>query len=115
MCSRRNSADAVRFGVAVRQGLTPSRLIELSRPIEQAGFDQLWYSNHKLYRDLWIGMAVAGQATERTEIGSFVAEQYSQHPAQIAAAIATIDELSGGRAILGMGAGGANFKELGAI
>lgn len=109
------TADAIRFGVGVWQGLTTQRLIELSRSIEREGFDQLWYSNHKLYRDLWVGMAVAAQATQRIEIGSFVAEPYSQHPAQIAAAIATIDELSSGRAILGLGAGGANFKELGAV
>jgi 5,10-methylenetetrahydromethanopterin reductase len=107
--------DATRFGVGVWQGLPTSRLSELSRVIEANGFDQLWYSNHKLYRDVWIGMALAAQATERIEIASFVAEPYSQHPAQIAAAVATIDELSGGRAILGLGAGGANFKELGAV
>jgi 5,10-methylenetetrahydromethanopterin reductase len=107
------TADPLRFGVGVWQGYSSSRLVELARSIEQEGFDQLWYSNHKLYRDLWVGMAVAAQATEHIELGTFVAEPYSQHPAQIAAAIATIDELSGGRAILGLGAGGANFKELG--
>lgn len=104
-----------RFGVGVWQGYTLSRLGQLARFIEHERFDQLWYSNHKLYRDLWIGMAIAAQATEHLEIGSFVAEPYSQHPTQIAASIVTIDELSGGRAILGLGAGGANFKELGAI
>jgi 5,10-methylenetetrahydromethanopterin reductase len=105
--------NGTRFGVGLWQGLTLSRLSELARTIENDGFDQLWYANHKLYRDLWIGMAVAVQATRRIEIASFVAEPYSQHPAQIAAAVATIDELSGGRAVLGLGAGGANFKELG--
>src|SRR5215471_7595966 len=109
------TVDGTRFGVGVWQGLASSRLSEVARSIESAGFDQLWYANHKLYRDLWVGMAIAAQATERIEIGSFVAEPYSQHPAQIAAAVATIDELSGGRAILGLGAGGANFKELGTV
>jgi 5,10-methylenetetrahydromethanopterin reductase len=109
------SVDVTRFGVGVWQGLTSARLGALARSIEHAGFDQLWYANHKLYRDLWIGMAIAAQATERVEIGSFVAEPYSQHPAHIASAVATIDELSGGRAILGLGAGGANFKELGTV
>jgi 5,10-methylenetetrahydromethanopterin reductase len=106
--------DRIRFGVGVWQGYSVGRLAELAGSIEAEGFDQLWYANHKLYRDLWVGMAVAAQATTRLELGTFVAEPYSQHPAQIAAAIATIDELSGGRAILGLGAGGANFKELGA-
>jgi 5,10-methylenetetrahydromethanopterin reductase len=105
----------LRFGVGIWQGLTSSRLRALSRSIESEGFDQVWYANHKLYRDLWVGMAIAAEATERVEIGTFVAEPYSQHPAQLAAAIATVDELSGGRAILGLGAGGANFKELGTV
>jgi 5,10-methylenetetrahydromethanopterin reductase len=109
------SGNALRFGVGVWQGYSSRRLVELARLIEDQGFDQLWYSNHKLYRDLWVGMAIAAQATRHISLGSFVAEPYSQHPAQIAAAIATIDELSGGRAILGLGAGGANFKELGAV
>jgi 5,10-methylenetetrahydromethanopterin reductase len=109
------TAAPLRFGVGVWQGLSSHRLAELARLIEDEGFDQLWYSNHKLYRDLWVGMAIAALATQRISLGTFVAEPYSQHPAQIAAAIGTIDELSGGRAILGLGAGGANFKELGAL
>jgi 5,10-methylenetetrahydromethanopterin reductase len=99
--------------VGIWQGLAIRRLAELAKFVEAEGFDQLWYANHKLYRDLWVGIAVAAQATHNLQVGTFVAEPYSQHPAQIAAAIATIDELSNGRAILGLGAGGANFKELG--
>jgi 5,10-methylenetetrahydromethanopterin reductase len=101
------------FGTGIWQGLTSHRLIQLARLIEDEDFHQLWYANHKLYRDLWVGLAVAAQATRRIQLGTFVAEPYSQHPAQIAAAVATIDELSGGRAMLGLGVGGANFKELG--
>jgi len=107
------TVEALQFGVGVWQGFTTHRLIDIAELIEAEGFDQLWYADHKLYRDLWVGMTIAAQATDRIELGTFVAEPYSQHPAQIAAAIATIDELSGGRAILGLGAGGANFKELG--
>jgi len=109
------TADQLHFGVGVWQGLSSRRLTGLAQLIEDEGFDQFWYSNHKLYRDLWIGLAIAAQATDHISLGSFVAEPYSQHPAQIAAAIATIDELSAGRAMLGLGAGGANFKELGAL
>jgi 5,10-methylenetetrahydromethanopterin reductase len=105
--------DDLQFGVGLWQGAGINRLRELSRLVEEVGFDQLWCANHKLYRDMWVSMAVAAMETSRVRIGSFVAEPYSQHPAQIAAAIATVDELSDGRAILGIGAGGANFRELG--
>ncbi len=102
-----------RFGVGLWQAVTSQRLAEQVRLAENEGFDQVWYANHKLYRDMWVGMAIAAMHTQRVQVGTFVAEPYSLHPALIAAAIATIDELSGGRAILGLGAGSANFKELG--
>ncbi len=102
-----------RFGVGLWQGLTSQRLGMLVRLAEQEGFDQVWYSNHKLYRDMLVGLAVAALHSERVQLGTFVAEPYSQHPALIAAAVATLDELCAGRAILGLGTGGANFKELG--
>ena len=105
--------DQPRFGTGLWQGITSDRLGAVSELIEEVGFDQLWYANHKLYRDMFVGLAIAAQHTRRVELGTFVAEPYSQHPAQLAAAIATIDELSGGRAIFGIGAGGANFVELG--
>lgn len=102
-----------RFGTGLWQGITSDRLAAVSELIEEVGFDQLWYANHKLYRDMFVGLAIAAQHTRRIELGTFVAEPYSQHPAQLATAIATVDELSGGRAIFGIGAGGANFVELG--
>ena len=103
----------LRFGTGLWQGVSSARLASVAGLVEEVGFDQLWYANHKLYRDMFVGLGIAAQHTRRIQLGTFVAEPYSQHPAQLAAAIATIDELSGGRAIFGIGAGGANFVELG--
>jgi 5,10-methylenetetrahydromethanopterin reductase len=95
------------------QTYTASRFVEVVRLCEAAGYDQFWYGNHKLYRDMFMGLTLAAANSTRMELGSFVAEPYTMHPALIAAATATLDEASNGRALLGLGTGGANFKELG--
>lgn len=100
-------------GVGLWQALTLDRLREIGRLIEDSGLDSVWYSNHKLYRDLFVGLSVLSSATSRIGVGTFVAEPYSQHPGQLAAAIATIDELSNGRATLVLGSGGGSLKWLG--
>lgn len=89
------------------------RVIELARRSEMWGYAHVWYPNHKLHRDLYVGLTAAVMATERIQIGTFIADLYSLHPALVAAAAATADELSNGRVILALGAGGANFKEVG--
>lgn len=104
---------AYSIGVGLWQALTLERLKEIGRLIEDSGFDCAWYSNHKLYRDLFVGLSVLSSATSRIGVGTFIAEPYSQHPGQLAAAIATIDELSGGRATLVLGSGGGSLKWLG--
>ena len=101
------------FGLGVWQGLLYDELAEMGQLAEQLGYDTLWYANHKLYRDLHVGLTVLAMKTERVKLGSFISEPYSMHPALVAAAIASVDEASNGRAILGLGTGGANFKELG--
>lgn len=105
--------DELRFGVGLWQGVGVRRMAELARVAEEVGLDHAWISNHKLYADLFVALGAVATSTRRIGIGSFVAEPYAQHPALVAAAIASVDELSGGRAILGLGAGGANFRELG--
>ena len=102
----------ISLGVAIRQTASSEELSVIAKSCEDLGHDQIWYSNHKLNRDLYVGMALIAANTERIEVGSFIAEPYSVHPAVIAAAIATVDEVSRGRAILLLGAGAANFNQL---
>ncbi|MBX3030930.1 MAG: LLM class flavin-dependent oxidoreductase [Chloroflexi bacterium] len=105
--------DGLRYGIGLWQGVGVRRMAELASVAESVGLDHVWVSNHKLYADMFVAMAAVVSATTRIGVGSFVAEPYAQHPALVAAAIAALDELSGGRVILGLGAGGANFRELG--
>lgn len=103
----------IRTGVGVWFYEPMPRVVELARQSEAWGYDHVWYPNHKLHRDLYVGLTAAAMATERIQVGTFIADLYSLHPALVAAAAGTIDELSGGRVILTLATGGANFKEVG--
>ncbi len=106
-------SDSLRWGVGIWQWSSASELAEQVQLCERLGYSQFWYGNHKLYRDMFMSLMWAACHSQRIGLGTFIAEPYTVHPALIAAAIGTLDEASKGRALLGLGAGGANFKELG--
>ena len=88
-------------------------LIALVQEAEGLGYDQLWVSNEKFFRDMYITAAVIAENTSKVDIGTFVVDPYTQHPALTAMAVGTLDDISGGRAILGLGAGGTGFPVMG--
>ncbi len=82
---------------------------------EDVGFDSLWVGDHLLYRpndadprgpwEAWSQLAALAAVTERVELGPLVAATAFHAPAMLAKKAVTVDELSGGRLILGLGAG----------
>jgi len=85
----------------------------LAQQCEDLGVDTLWHSNERFYRQMWIRMTVSAMVTERLRIGGAVVEPYAEHPALIAQALATLAELSHGRAEVALGAGGSGFPMMG--
>lgn len=81
------------------------RLAELARACEAAGIDRFGVTDAKYYQDCFVVMTMCLQATTKLSVESLVTEPYGRNPAITAAAIATMDDLSGGRAILGIGGG----------
>lgn len=86
-------------------GMSMAEHQELARLIEAAGFDRLGVSDVVLWPDTFVVQALCAQATARIEIGSMVSNPYVRHPAVLAAAVADLAELSGGRAFVGLGVG----------
>jgi probable F420-dependent oxidoreductase len=90
-------------------------LRDMARTAEASGFDSIWVGDHLLFRDpgladrgpweAWSVLAAVAAVTERVELGPLVASLSFHHPAMLAKKAAAIDEISGGRLILGVGAG----------
>jgi probable F420-dependent oxidoreductase len=87
----------------------------MARRAEEVGFDSFWLPDHLLFRfdhvhrqgawDVWSLLAAIAATTTKMEIAPLVACSGFRNPALIAKMAATIDEISGGRLILGLGAG----------
>lgn len=85
-----------------------AEVVALAQRAEALGFDRCWvYDEGLATRDVHVTLAAIALATSRIRIGTGITNPYTRHPATTAAAIATIDELSGGRAFMGIGAGGS--------
>lgn len=91
-----------------------AELEQMARLIEDSGFDSIWVGDHLLYdRDgqrrgpweAWTQLAAVAAVTERVELGPLVAALPFHNPAVLAKLAATVDEISGGRLVLGVGAG----------
>ena len=103
----------VEYGVGLPPSGPVAELVALAEEIERMGYRYLWVNDERLERDAFTVLAAMSQRTERIRVGPGVTNPYSRHPALIATATATLDELSGGRAVLGLGAGGTNHRALG--
>jgi 5,10-methylenetetrahydromethanopterin reductase len=77
------------------------------------GFDAVWLADERFYREVYGALARIAVATSRVRLGPCVTDPFARHPALTAMAIATLDEIAEGRALLGLGAGVSGFAELG--
>jgi probable F420-dependent oxidoreductase len=84
--------------------------VALAQEAERAGFDAIWATEFH-NRDVYTWMAAMGEATERIAIGSGIAYSFVRPPVLVAAAAADVDELTGGRVILGLGTGTQRMNE----
>jgi alkanesulfonate monooxygenase SsuD/methylene tetrahydromethanopterin reductase-like flavin-dependent oxidoreductase (luciferase family) len=90
-------------------------LLRIARAAEAAGYDSVWVGDHLLYRgdgrpergpwDAWTTLAALAASTERVRLGPLVAATAFHPPGLIARMAAAIDEISGGRFVLGLGTG----------
>ncbi len=74
--------------------------------LESAGFDSVFFPDHPmLFPDPWVSLAGVADATTTLRLGALVSCVAYRHPAMLARAVADVDRMSNGRALLGMGSG----------
>jgi 5,10-methylenetetrahydromethanopterin reductase len=88
-----------------REGLAPARTLEIARAADAAGIDAIWVSEDLEGWDAFAVLGAIAAVTERAALGTSVTSPYPRHPNLLAASVATLDRLSGGRAVLGLGRG----------
>ena len=99
----------------VERPVTWPELRDIALAAEQVGFDSVWLGDHLLYRDeagastgpweAWSVLAALAAVTERVQLGPLVAATAFHTPAMLAKKAATVDEISAGRLVFGIGAG----------
>jgi 5,10-methylenetetrahydromethanopterin reductase len=90
------------------------RTAGLARQVEAWGFDGLLVADSQnLNADVWVECALAAAATERIVVGPGVTNPVTRHPAVTASAAATLQVVSDGRAVLGIGRGDSALTQIG--
>jgi len=89
--------------------------VAMARAAEEVGLDSIWLGDHLLYRgdggpergpwEVWTMLAGLAAVTERVQLGPLVACTGFHRPAMLAKLAATVDEIAGGRLVLGLGSG----------
>lgn len=109
------TSHPIRFGVqAAPQQISWAELKEVWQEVEALGFDSLWVNDHMLpsvgptdaaNMEGWATLAALAALTSKVKIGALVTANTFRHPAVLAKMATTIDHISNGRLILGMGSG----------
>jgi alkanesulfonate monooxygenase SsuD/methylene tetrahydromethanopterin reductase-like flavin-dependent oxidoreductase (luciferase family) len=94
--------------------MPPRTQLGLARFLEALGYDRLWFADHMLFPEIaspapdpWTIIAAIAANTSRIQLGSAVSDPHRLHPAIFAQRVATIDRLSQGRILFGLGTGEA--------
>ena len=102
------------FGVTVLPDPPLTRFLELIELAEKHGFDYGWtYDSHILWQESYATLAVAADRTERIKLGHFVTNPGIRDPTVTASWYATMQDLSNGRVVMGIGRGDSSRRVVG--
>lgn len=88
-----------------RDGEAPRRTLQVAAAADAGGIDAIWASEDPEGWDAFAVLSAIAGVTDTTALGTSVTSPYPRHPNLLAASVATLDRLSGGRAVLGIGRG----------
>ena len=104
----------MKFGIEFVPNQPLDEIVKLVKLAEDVGFEYAWITDHYNNKNVYETLALIASATETIKMGPGVTNPYVRSPAISASAIATIDEISEGRATFGIGPGDkATFDALG--
>lgn len=90
------------------------KVVSVARLAEELGFEHFVHADQRFSgeKDVFVTLAADALSTTTIKLGPCVSDPYCRIPAMLATAVASLDELSGGRALLALGAGGSGFAEM---
>jgi probable F420-dependent oxidoreductase len=102
------------FGVTFMLDPPPSRVVEWAKLAEANGFDYVWaWDSHVLWQDVYPVFTLIATNTERIRIGPCVTNPATRDVTVTASALATLNEISGGRMVMGIGRGDSARRVIG--
>lgn len=102
------------FGITIKPDMTPARVVALTRQAEAAGFAYAWlFDSHVLWLEPYPLLALMASATQRMRLGTCVTNPAVRDPTVTASALATLNLISSGRMVLGIGRGDSSRRVLG--
>ncbi|MFQ5895848.1 MAG: LLM class flavin-dependent oxidoreductase [Nitrospinota bacterium] len=108
---------ALTLGIRLPPSQPPAEGAGLAAEVERAGFEAAWVTDTPLLAGRWgdsyVYLSAMAMRTERLRVGTAVTNPYMRHFQAVAAACASLHDLSGGRFVLGIGAGASAARSLG--
>lgn len=100
-------------GILIPGDLAPDELVRFAVEAERLGYSDLFHADERFFRDVYTVLGPVSNATSTLRFGPLTTDPFSRHPALTAMAVGTLAEMSGGRAMLGIGPGSSGFHTLG--
>lgn len=99
--------------IILEPDLGPAQIVELAQAAERYGVRAVWTSNYFAHWDPFISLVPVAQATRRLLLGALAVSPFEMHPLKIANGVLSLNEISGGRAMVAVGPGEGNLDAMG--
>ncbi|MDL2261837.1 5,10-methylenetetrahydromethanopterin reductase [Methanimicrococcus sp. OttesenSCG-928-J09] len=104
----------MKFGIELVPNEPVFKIAAYTKAAEEQGFEYVWITDHYNNREVYSTISVLALATNKIKIGAGVTNPYTRSPVVTASSIASVNEIAGGRVILGIGPGDKmTFEALG--
>jgi len=107
-----DGSRSVKFGIRLADWFGKTQnMVDLGVLAEKNGFDSCWVSHDVFMRSSFVTLTSIAVHTNKVALGNTILNPYTTNPAELAMFVATLDELSGGRAVCGISAGSLEYMQ----